>query len=348
MEKLGTLRLEKGFERFERAAAKGHEESIWITGVAKGAKMEKNALKEAFAKTETPLGWYFAGKLSEWDSREGFDFFKRSAEGGCSCGQLDYGQHFGGRSQSIEEPNPIVRREWLEKAANQNNPWAMEWLGLEYRDEDDKQKARSYYRAAAEVGWKMAMNSLGKSFLTGWGCVQDLRQAMIWGAKAMSDTYFSVRNMVKKHLLDEERLEVPVFNEYCFWLGWGLYWYLDDDISGWLDSNLLDCYIACDTEQKKALTTFLVFWNQTTGVKGPGQMIGQMVWKAKGRNLLVRFDEWITRSECEDMDVSGSQEEESDWDDSELELEEEYGSELESAEESKSSDGEPELKRIKV
>jgi hypothetical protein len=318
------LRLEKGFERFERAAAKGHEESIWITGVAKGAKMEKNALKEAFAKTEEPLGWHFAGKLSKWKSREGFDFYKKSAEGGCSWGQVAYAFFF--KVGHFVEKDEKVFLEWLEKAANQNNPCAMFWLGFYYRNEgDDQQKAVSHFRAAAELGWKIAMDRLAESFLTGWGCVQDLRQAMICGAKAIDNTYYELRDMVKKHLLSFA-LEEPVLNEYCFWLGWGLYWYAEYDVSGWLDSNLLEYFIACDTEQKKALTTFLVFWNQTTGVKGPGQMIGQMVWEAKGRKRLVRFDEWIARSECEEMDVSDLElelEKESDLDDSELKSKEE-------------------------
>jgi hypothetical protein len=59
------LDLEEIFPLFERAAAKGHEESIWIRSVWKGTEMEDSVLKEAFAKTETPLGWYFAGRLSD-------------------------------------------------------------------------------------------------------------------------------------------------------------------------------------------------------------------------------------------------------------------------------------------
>jgi TPR repeat protein len=51
--------------------------------------------------------------------------------------------------------------EWLEKAANQNNPLAMYWLGHWFRrDGDDKVKAVSYYRAAAELGWYGSMGWL--------------------------------------------------------------------------------------------------------------------------------------------------------------------------------------------
>jgi hypothetical protein len=52
--------LEESFGRFERAAAKGHEESIFILSVVKDVEMKDSALIEAFAKTEEPMGWYFA------------------------------------------------------------------------------------------------------------------------------------------------------------------------------------------------------------------------------------------------------------------------------------------------
>ena len=63
--------------------------TIWIWIVVKDMEMEKSALKEAFAKTEEPLGWYFAGKFSV--PRKAFDFYKKSAEGGCSWGQVEWG-----------------------------------------------------------------------------------------------------------------------------------------------------------------------------------------------------------------------------------------------------------------
>ena len=80
----------KSFQRFQRATAKGHEESVGIMSVVKDVEMKESVLKEAFVKTEEPLGWYFAGRLSY--GREGkFDFLKKSAEGGCSWGQVWYG-----------------------------------------------------------------------------------------------------------------------------------------------------------------------------------------------------------------------------------------------------------------
>jgi TPR repeat protein len=183
--------LEEKFQRFERAAAKGHEESIWILSVwRKDVDMEKNALKEAFVKTEEPLGWYFAGMLSD-RLRERYDFYKKSAEGGCSWAQVDYGLDF--RFGDFVEKDMKVYVEWMEKAANQNNPQAMRWLGDWFRtDGGDKEKAVSYYRAAAELGWKYAMYFLAEMLRNGEGCAKELRRAVIWGAKGNSHVFLGV------------------------------------------------------------------------------------------------------------------------------------------------------------
>jgi hypothetical protein len=177
---------EETFERFERAAAKGHEESIWICSV-NNMELENSALKEAFAKTEKPLGWYFAGNFS--DGAE-FDFYKKSAEGGCSWGLVAYGSYF--RRGELVEQDRKVYVEWLEKAANQNNPQAMFCLGEWFRDGggNDMEKAVSYYRAAAELGWRNSMHFLACMLKDGEGCAKDLRQAVMWSAKGNMSVFW--------------------------------------------------------------------------------------------------------------------------------------------------------------
>jgi TPR repeat protein len=176
--------LENNFEPFERAAAKGHEESVWIWSVVKDAEMKKNLLKEAFARTEEPLGWYFAGEFSD-GREEKFDFLKKSAEGGCSWGQVTYGEYFD-RGEFVEQDQNVYV-DWLEKAANQNNPMAMLWLPYcqwFLFDGDDDEKAFSYYLAAAELGWWTSLDQLVTMLKDGEGCEKDLRQAVIWSAQA--------------------------------------------------------------------------------------------------------------------------------------------------------------------
>jgi hypothetical protein len=89
------------------------------------------------------------------------------------------------------------------------------------------------------------------------------------------------------------------FNQLCYALGWGLYWYQyrstewneRSDEEKAFGSHCLDYYCSCVELQQKSIFTFLLCWNQTTGVKGPGQIIGQMVWEEREDNLLIPFEE---------------------------------------------------------
>jgi TPR repeat protein len=298
MEKFYFGAVEESIPLFERAAAKGHEESIWIVSVMKDVEMETSALIEAFAKTEEPLGWYFAGRLS--GGREAFDFYKKSAEGGCSWGQVWYGKFFEYGFEFVERDKNVYV-EWREKAANQNNPWAMDWLGEWFRDEGgDMKKARSYFRAASELGWEHSMSYFAMMLREGEGCEKDIRQAAIWGAKGKSTRFWQVFTTARVSLEEEipENLDFES-DQLCYTLGWGLYWYMYgsahwDRESGKakaFGNRCLDYYCSCVELQQKSIFSFLLCWNRTTGVKGPGQMIAQMVWEEREDNLVVPFDQ---------------------------------------------------------
>jgi hypothetical protein len=293
--------LKGSFARFERAAAKGHEESIWICSVVKDVEMKKSALKEAFAKTEEPLGYYFAGQLSY--GRERFDFCKKSAEGGCGWGQVRYGRYFELGIRFVEKDMKVYV-EWLEKAANRNNPAAMDLLGFWFGKEggDDKKKAVPYYRAAAELGWKTSMYSLAKMFRDGEGCEKDLRQAAIWCAKGTEAyAFWEVLKEAERAQKSGTTEDLDCdFNQLCYSLGWGLYWYqygsedwnVQEDEDQAFGNRCLNFYCSCVELQQKSIFTFLLSWNRTTGgVKGPGQMVAQMVWEGREDNLVKNFEE---------------------------------------------------------
>jgi hypothetical protein len=285
------------FARFERAAAKGHEEAIWIVSVVKDVAMELSAWKEAFAKAEEPIGWYLAGWVS--GGRERFDFWKKSAEGGCSWGQVWYGTYFKrGYGEFVEEDQKVYV-EWLEKGVNQNNPEAMYFLGDWFRHEggDDKEKAVSYFRGASELGWQNPMGQLSEMLRDGEGCEKDLRQAVILSAKGDSWVFW---DMLEEGALESgatEDLDCD-FNEFCHAFGWGLYWYLYDS-EEWNEKSdeiedvgerCLDYYCSCLELQQKSIFTFLLFWNRTTGrVREPGRIIAQMVWEGREENLVIEF-----------------------------------------------------------
>jgi TPR repeat protein len=147
-------------------------------------------LREVFAKTETPLGWYLAGLFSH--GREEFDFFKKSAEGGCSWGQAEYARHL--KWGKFVEKDEKVHVEWLEKAVNQKNPDAMHKLGswFRFKGGNDQERAVSYHRAGADLGWRMCMWNLALMLHGGEGCAKDLRQAVIMAVKGDAGGVFRV------------------------------------------------------------------------------------------------------------------------------------------------------------
>jgi hypothetical protein len=302
MEKFSTYELEESFARFERAAGKGHDESIWILSVWKDVEMERNALEEAFAETEEPLGWYFAARFEDFEPGAIFD--QMSAEGGCIWGQIRYGQCFKD-GVSVEEDEEVYL-EWLQKAAIQNNPEAMHLLGEWFRNEgNDKEKALSFYRAAAKLGWKSSMECLARMLRSGRGCVKDLRQAAIWSAIGNTDRGFGERaswgllRQAKWDLRGGSRQKLDYdFDQLCYALGWGLYWYQykedDDDQSHDLLKDFakrcLNYYCSCVELQQESIFTFLLFWIRTTGVKEPGKIIGKMVWEQRKENLIPSLE----------------------------------------------------------
>jgi hypothetical protein len=89
-------------------------------------------------------------------------------------------------------------------------------------------------------------------------------------------------------------------NQLCYALGWGLYWYQygsrdwrqRSDTEKAFGNRCLDYYCSRVDLQQKSIYTFLWFWNQKTGgIKGPGQMIAQMVWEGREDNLVMLFSQ---------------------------------------------------------
>jgi TPR repeat protein len=296
--------LEQSFPLFERAAAKGHEESIWILSVVTGvARDDRKALEEAFAKTEEPLGWFFAGFLAPFRSKEEFSFCEKSALGGCSWGQAAYAVYF--KYGYGVRRDKTVYVEWLEKAASQGNPQAMCKLGDWFRGKGaDKEKAVRLARGAAEVGWGSSVGALARMLQEGEGCAKDLRQAAIWSAKGKSKLFFYLLEVAKRVYERgmTEDLDYDL-DQFCYSLGWGLYWYMSgaqlwnqirigSEEGKVFGDKCLDFYCSCVELQQKSIFTFLLCWNRTTGgIKGPGQMIAQMVWKGREDNLVKTFEE---------------------------------------------------------
>jgi TPR repeat protein len=282
-EAMGFISFEGNFSveiaAFKKAAAKGHEESIWLLDVIKDVEPVVSAIKEVLIETEEPLGWYLAGEFSFWNSAQRFDFHKKSAEGGCSWAQVRYGWYF--RRGRFVQQSDAKFREWLKKAADQNNGWAMTQLG----QFGPPSEAEGLQIAAFTLGWKAAADILShrsNNFHTG----------VKWAAKGVSNCFY-------EYLTDQFNVgdRDPLC---CYLLGRGLYfhqyggefWNNDlDSLTQAFGEECLDFFCDCIDLQQESIFTFLMFWNRIVGIKGPGQMIGQMVWKEREKNLVKSFTE---------------------------------------------------------
>jgi hypothetical protein len=263
----------------------------------KGVEMTEDDYGEAFAKTEKPLGWYLAGKLSLPNGKPRFDFFKKSAEGGCSWGEVGYAWYFQenyGAVGSVERDDKVYL-EMLGKAArDQNNPKAMYCLGywLQWKG-NNAEKAISYFRPSAELGWGGSMVWLARMLRE----ANDLTRAVRWSAQGDSPAFFEILEDARKAVETNSDLEAAAdFNQLSFTLGWGLYWYKYGTVA-WMrqteedqqyGDRCIDFYCATMELQQESILTFLLFWNQTVGVKDVGTMIGKMVWE-EDRNV------WLNR-----------------------------------------------------
>jgi hypothetical protein len=80
-----------------------------------------------------------------------------------------------------------------------------------------------------------------------------------------------------------------------------MFWYQYESEKWWkhqsgenkaFGNRCLDYYCSCVELQQKSIFTFLFGWNRATaGVKGPGQMIAQMVWEGREDNVVKMFEE---------------------------------------------------------
>jgi hypothetical protein len=132
-----------------------------------------------------------------------------------------------------------------------------------------------------------------------FGCIKDLQQAAVWGAKGNLHVFWDLLNDATRALKRGTTGALDCdFNQLCYSLGWGLYWHKygsewwnrkSDEEKAFAD-RCLDFYCTCVEQQQKSIFTFLLFWNRATGVKEPGRMIAQMVWEGRRDNLLRGFE----------------------------------------------------------
>jgi hypothetical protein len=193
------------------------------------------------------------------------------------------------------EKDEKVYVEWLEKAVSQNNPIAMELLGHWLESKKDYEREISCYLSAVELGWVSSVPRLVKMLFEGIGCEKDMRQAAIWGARVNAGEMWQI---LYSALFDfmEGKTECLGCNldQLCYSLGYGLFWFIEWSMEVEKESRdfgdgCRDYYCSCLELQQESIFTFLLCWNRTVGVKGPGKIIGKMVWEGRENNLIKVF-----------------------------------------------------------
>ena len=303
MGELDSNEMKESFERFEKAAMKGHEESQWIWNVVKDRELtdeNTEAIEKAFAETDSPLGYYFAGELCDWGSGEQFEYMKKSSDGGCSWGQVEFAEYFNPDDlREFVEKDHKMYLELLGKAVAQNNPRAIWRRGL-HKEKGNIEEARRDYRLAAELGWQDARLYLSQMFYRGRVVEKDLVQAVYWGSETDSHWFWVALMGAAKAWNDQAFDDLDCdFNRLAMELGKGLYWYKfgteewdkRDEAAREFGVKCLDYYCETLELQQAAILLFLLFWNKTTGVKGPGRMIGQIVWEGRYDCLVKKCGE---------------------------------------------------------
>jgi hypothetical protein len=181
----------------------------------------------------------------------------------------------------------------------------MHLLGYWFHEKGEYEKALSFFRAAAELGWKDSMYSLGHMLRDGEGCAKDLRQAVIWFARA--SPYWFLMELEKARIAFEDDTTDKLgcdFDQLCYSLGWGLYWYMygteeweqGDGENRAFGNRCIDYYCEDVELQQKSIFTFLLCWKEMVGVKDVGEVIGKMMWEGREDNLVKSLTKELVHS----------------------------------------------------
>jgi hypothetical protein len=289
------------FKFFEKSFRQGgHAESCWILEVVLEAEDVEDdcGLREAFLKTNDPRGWYFAAHLSHSQS---YDYFEKSSDAGYSWGQVQYASYFlTGRGMLYKSNHSKVIL--LERAASQNNPWAMDLLGDWFRSETggkDYDKAKLYYETAASLGWRPSFISRMDMSDLGQGGERNLTEAILWAARGECDGFWRLSQECICALQNHTTADLECdFNLLALHLGSGAYWFMYGNERWCLQpakvrefsERCLDYYCTTIDLQQKAILVFLWFWQKEVGgLKEIGEIIGKMVWEGRENCLIKAF-----------------------------------------------------------
>jgi hypothetical protein len=219
----------------------------------------------------------------------------KAAEGGCSWAQMFF-------ALEIPVGGYETKMVWLNKAAEQNNPWAIYHLGDRYQNFEgrypdhldvDEEMAMAYYRRAADLGFFPAMQKLSDFYSE-----VDMKEAIKWAGKqycvfSRYANFEKFSRQIKLFFQGGKKVKGYSLDQLCYSLGRAQYW--DAFKHNRFALRCCDYYCACVDVQQKSIFTFLIFWNQRAHIKELGRMIAEMVWKEREDLVLLRFGEerWV-------------------------------------------------------
>merc|ERR1711991_11235 len=141
-----------------------------------------------------------------------------------------------------------------------------------------------------------AKRQLSEIFYNGQGVEKDLVQAVYWGSEAWRGPFWEALEDAAKvwngKAIDSLGCD---FNRLTWEIGKGLYqyetinWQMQVEKVQELGVKCLHYYCETIDLQQGAIVLFLLFWNKTTGVKEPGQLIGKIVWEGRYDCLVKKF-----------------------------------------------------------
>jgi hypothetical protein len=168
-----------------------------LTNQGNSEVLEMQKAKSGDATSQLKVGKKYLGKL---DKENGLYWIEKAAQKGLADAQFEYAILLdSGRSTATE-----TAKEWLEKAAVQNQGLAQNELGKYYdfrgpQATIDPKKAAEWYLRAANQDIPEACANLGKLFLNGRGVKKDMNEALKWYQKAADLGDMSSAGMI--HLL---------------------------------------------------------------------------------------------------------------------------------------------------
>lgn len=136
---------------------------------------------------------YLEGKGGPRDLRGGRDLLRRAAGQGLALAQNKLGDLY------WEEGNFIKAKEWYSRAAAQEDPFALNSLGVMYDEGlgvlQDAPRARELFNRASDKGLYQAQFNLAEMYYKGRGGEQNLRKARELYLKAAAQGHLEAQNM---------------------------------------------------------------------------------------------------------------------------------------------------------